>query len=104
LQTLFDACIRIEKTAVYGTENPKTFNLTAVFRGGYEMEEKALREVYWKLHDCREIIRSTEATVNTIGAAQEHQTALDALQAMMDKIPPGEMPRDLHTLKKALVE
>lgn len=41
---------------------------------------------YWKLHDCREIIRSTMADMCSIGAFPEYSTAFYAVQAAMEKI------------------
>lgn len=53
------------------------------------MNEDELKVAYWKLHDCREMIRGTMTAMCSIDAYPEYRAAFKAVQAAMDKIPEG---------------
>lgn len=57
-----------------------------------EEELKDLKDAYWKLYDCREIILSTLPVMQRIAADKQCQKAVQTVQAIMDtiKIPDND--------------
>lgn len=45
-----------------------------------------LGTTYWKLYDCREIIRSTMADMCSLNAYEEYRAAFGAVQTALEKV------------------